>query len=79
MQTKGRIEEWLEINLFGKQRVAGFVYECEGFDDGDELITSPIDDIYQIGEQLFLDTESGSTYKLGKPAQESVDADSSSD
>jgi len=64
---KGRLEEWQEINLFGKIRMTGFVYECDTFDEGEETFTSGIVKYHSVMGKLFIETESGSSYELGTP------------
>lgn len=66
---KGRIEDWQEINFFGHKRVFGKVYECDAFEEGEEMFTSQIVTYHTIMGSTVVETQSGSMYHLGKPAE----------
>lgn len=50
--------------------MAGNVYECEAFEEGEEMVTSPIVSYHTKMGQLFIETQSGSWYKLGTPSKQ---------
>ena len=66
---KGRIENWQEIQVFGGTRIFGNVYECDAFEDGEEMITSELVKYHNILGSLVAETRSGSMYHLGKPVE----------
>jgi hypothetical protein len=65
---EGRIESWQEVDFFGGTRIAGNVYECEAFGEGEEMFTSPIVKYHGVMGKLIVETQSGSMYRLGVPA-----------
>jgi len=67
---KGTIENWQEVDVFGTTRIAGHVYGCGSFREGTEFITSPVIKYHTIMGQMIVETESGSMYQLGKPAEQ---------
>jgi len=66
---KGRIEDWQEFNFFGQTRIAGRIYGCDKFEDGEEMFTNEVVKYHTIMGQLVVETKSGSMYHLGKPAE----------
>lgn len=67
---KGRIENWQEIKIYNRTAVRGNIFECEGFQDGSDIITSKIVEYRNEMGQAVLETKSGSIYHLGKPTLE---------
>jgi hypothetical protein len=66
---KGRIENWQELELFGRTVVTGNIYGCEKFEDGEEMWTSGIVEYRNMIGQTVVETQSGSVYHLGEPAE----------
>jgi hypothetical protein len=65
---KGRIENWQEIDFFRQVRIAGNVYECDAFEEGEIMFTNGVVEYHTVMGQLVVETKSGSMYHLGKPA-----------
>lgn len=65
---KGRIENWQEINFFGGTRIFGNIYECDAFQEGEEMFTSEVVKYHTVMGQTVVETRSGSMYHLGAAA-----------
>lgn len=72
MARKGRIENWQEVEWVGKHtRIAGNVYECEGYaEEGELWVTNNIVQYHNVWGNQVVETASGSMYTLGTPATE---------
>jgi len=73
---KARLENWQEIQIFGRTCLVGDVYDCQvtsenekTFQDGEEMISSAIIKYHEMMGQTVAETKSGSMYHLGKPAE----------
>jgi hypothetical protein len=71
---KARLENWQEVNLFGRTCIVGNVYDCEVtedgervFENGEEMFTSQIIEYHNMMGQTTVETKSGSMYHLGVP------------
>lgn len=63
---KGRIENWQELKALGGIRIFGNVYECDTFEEGEEMFTSILVRYHSVLGSLMAETQSGSMYHLGK-------------
>lgn len=66
---KGRIEDWQEISFFSQKRIFGKVYECDAFEEGEEMFTSEVVAYHNTFGSTVVETKSGSMYHLGKKAE----------
>lgn len=66
---KGRLENWQTVDFFGQTRLAGNIYECDAFEEGEVMITSGFVKYHTVMGQTVAETQSGSMYMLGKPAE----------
>ncbi|MHA2279989.1 MAG: hypothetical protein ACXAC5_03810 [Promethearchaeota archaeon] len=74
---KARLENWQEVQLFGRTCLVGNVHECEVtdegekvFEEGEEMISSEVVHYHDMMGQVVAETKSGSRYHLGVPKKD---------
>lgn len=70
---KGRLENWQEISWCGHIRIAGYIHGMTGehsdeFKEGSMMTTNRVAKRHTFMGQTVVETDSGSLYELGVPA-----------
>ena len=67
--SSGRLEQWQTLDFMGCTRLFGYVYERDAAEEGEEWITSELVKYHTVMGQMIAETQSGSMYQLGTPAE----------